>query len=139
MAGPAPKETQEIPVDIPVKESSGKIITFPTSPERIHHEAASKITTNLAVAGHPTSIENVKGGQVVNLPPAAKKLGMEPSGFEMSSNDAIRVIAEEFKPETERGMGMVKDANPVQIKIGRQHRQNKMRSLLNRLGFKQAA
>ncbi|GEM_PF-5346450 len=140
MAGPAPLETQERPVQTSkVREVNGnKILHFPTSPEQIHHETASKITVNLGAAGHPTTLENVKSNQPFQSPPDLKKLGVEPSDLDLSPENMVRLVTEEFENADSGSHRVVvgKGESGVGMNKGRQ---NKMRSLLSKLGLKKAA
>lgn len=140
MAGPIPIETQERSVKTSKAReiNVSKILHFPTSPEQIHHEAAEKITGNLEVAGHPTTVEEVKSNKPFQPTSDLKKVGVEPSNIDLSPDNMVRLVTEEFENVDSGSHRVVagKGESGVGMNKGRQ---NKMRSLLNRLGLKKAA
>lgn len=138
MAGPAPIETQDRPVKTSNEINGNKILHFPTSPEQIHHETASEITVNLGAAGHPTTTEDVKNNQPFQPTPKLKELGVEPSEIDLSPENMVRLVTEEFENADSGSHRVVagKGESGVGMNKGRQ---DKMRSLLNKLGLKKAA
>ncbi len=114
---------------------TGAVVNKPTSPDQIHEDAAAAITNNLTRAGHPISLENVKSDQTFKVTPDMEKLGVEPSGLDISPKDVIRNIREEIEGEP-KGTDVVESSVLRRLRAGRQ---KKIINFFRKLGLKKAA
>lgn len=117
MEGSAQKEGSQLQASV----ETGVVVNQPTSPEQIYEDAAAVITNHSNIAGHPTTLDEVKADQTFQITPDMEKLGVEPSGGGISVKDVVRNIEEEIKGD-HKGTGVVKSLDLIRLKVGRENK-----------------